>query len=628
MVLKTSAFFMEAPGHIEGEFGPSMPLHDPSTPWLAATYPDGSTRLVDLKTALLEAHLIDKFELGHTVITHSVYRLLLTIAYSALYEADELPDRAAEFSAWQRSALATNAGFPSAAIETYFDKYADRFYLVHPRLPFLQDPSLYRYVAEKSLDLATADEIRKAFTAAEKDSRQKGFTVSQTHPLVASYKTTAKCHQWGLAPEIFSPSLSVAERTSAMFGTLVYQRTSLGPIGRGERTFSNDGPLSGKDTHSTISPLRRVVHYLPKTGSLFRDLVIAMKHAESEQLAAPAEWEREVAPTGWLAGTGVDGGDRSVWLTAVKLDAPREAMNDSQMAILFAPLRDGDFTVLRKNRYRNSAFKAQAETSKKAQEARKKQEADWRVARAEAFKADPAASFAPLPSAHILPDHLPPAWNPYIARRVETANRPLVAQENLSEDTALSHADIMRVPLLGGRNAFQSPPWFSVFDSSVRDVIENADFRVEVRVLVNGGKLHQDVDFNDFELTLPSDGLVADEAVRDVIRGWMVVGDQTIRVVSDQIKSSASLKHLDVDALKNAAARLFWAQYTELFRAAVLGAGKPSKAVGYTKEIVALALDCFDSATEVVRFQNPLQRVQFRSKISPATRKAVNENGS
>lgn len=620
MVLKASPFLVEIPGHITNEFGASLPLADPIQPWLPVVYGDGSHQLIDLKTALLDAHRIDRFELGHTVVTHSLYRLLLTLAYGILQESGEMPERAADFNAWQSAALETNAGFDAAAVGAYFESYADRFFLVHPRLPFLQDPSLYRYATPGGLSRATAGEMRTAFNGAV----HKGSSVSDIHPLVASYVTTAKCHQWGLAPEIFTSSMFDAEKVLAMFGALMYQRNSLGSIGRGERTFTNDAGTPTADTHSTISPLRRVVHYLPATGSFFRDLVISMQNVSFETLEKHAEWERPVANTGWLEGIGLDAGDRSLWFGGA--DSPREAMDDSQMSILFVPTTDFDIRVIRRNRYRNKTAKANFAQSKEEQKTQAAAKKAWEADRKAAVDANPSYVATPLPEVAIGVDHLVPAWNPYIARRQNGINRPLSAHESLSEETSLSHADIMRVPLLGNASTFHQPLWFNVFDSSRRDVLDRGLFPVEIRVLVNGGKIDQDVDFNDFELRLPSTGLASDPVFRENIRTWMKVGDKVADSLAFRVKKAAEPRRLDSGKMSSEAKRLFWAQFSDIFRAAVFGhVGGPS-IDAYATEVRNLALACFDSATDVVRLQNPLVHARLRSFLSSDTRKVFDSN--
>lgn len=586
---------------------PMFPLHKAENSWLPAVYRTGEMRNVDLKTALLEAHLIQKIELGSTVPTHSVYRLLLTLIYSALAEAEEFPETKTAFTRWQ---LATLGGepLPADAVESYFDKFEDRFYLVHDVAPFAQDPSLRRML------VPGGDGTEKEFVKAAK-SATGASAVSALHPADPAYPTSGSAAPWGLTPLRFDPdAMSEAQQTLALFETLMSQRWNHGPILRGERRFFGDGEL-GKgagDAHLTTAPLRRVVHFLPSAGSLSADLAIAMKFCDEafmyppegrEGLAYIAEWERPVdETTGWLVGFGRNE-SRALWC---KAGAPRSAFNDSQAALLIIAEEGRVTALVRRLRWRNKAVKAEFAARRDAIEAFKERQK-------EAAKDEKRSPDDDLGESLLQPPFVEAAWNPYIAPNRKRYERPLNGGRNISADTAMSMSDLVELPLLGSSSAqYERPEWFDIFQNPSFRALFEAGLDVDVRVLVNVGKIDQDKEFADFSLSFPTRHAFDTDEAKGSAREWLRLGRG---LAFDLKKASGS----------STAEHIFWPAYTELFYQYVVSPSEVAAPSAARSEIRGVLFSVFESCMVAERSERPLDYAKKLGMLRQSFDKRMNE---
>ena len=564
-----------------------FPLHAAENPWLPVVYRTGEIRSVDLKTALVDAHLIGKIELGSTVATHSVYRLLLTLLYSALADAEEFPETRAKFAQWQLGVIGGEP-LPAGAINSYFAKFDDRFFLVHEAAPFAQDPSLRRML------VPGGDGSDKEFETASKKA-SGASAISALHPADPAYPTSGSAAPWGLTPLRFDPdSMSEAQQTLALFETLMVQRWNHGPILRGERRFFGDGAL-GKDegdAHLTTAPLRRVVHFLPDFGSLSADLVAAMEFCDEDTLyptegraglASIPEWERPLdEETGWLVGFGRNEG-RASWCTP---GVPRSAFNDSQAALLIVAAEGKVTALVRRLRWRNKAVKAEFTARRDAIEEFKE--------RQKAAKDEDRPTDDDLGESLLQPPFVEAVWNPYIAPSQKRYERPLNGGRNVSSDTAMSMSDLVELPLLGSSSSkFERPGWFDIFQNpSFRGLVESG-LEVDVRVLVNVGKIDQDKEFADFSLSFPTRHAFDTDDAKGRAREWLRLG-RNLAFELRKASGSATAEHI------------YWPAYTEMFYQRVVSRSEVAPPSDAKREILSMLLSVFESCMVSERSERPL----------------------
>ena len=109
-------------------------------PWILATDINGNPISLSLIDVFSRAHEIKALSGELPTQDSAMLRLLLAVLYAAFPYVDEegLPITASlkPVKLWQR--LWNRASFPMGVIETYLQKYSERFWLFHPERPFWQ----------------------------------------------------------------------------------------------------------------------------------------------------------------------------------------------------------------------------------------------------------------------------------------------------------------------------------------------------------------------------------------------------------------------------------------------------------------------------------------------------------
>lgn len=126
-------------------------------PWIPVIDNEGRGREVSIREALVSAQ--EYRDLGGELAStrFAIARILLAILYRALDE-DRLENHWGEDAkdVWQK--MWKSEALPHAPIESYLDKYRDRFNLTDPVKPFLQVPDLQTAKGEwRPIDLIMAD---------------------------------------------------------------------------------------------------------------------------------------------------------------------------------------------------------------------------------------------------------------------------------------------------------------------------------------------------------------------------------------------------------------------------------------------------------------------------------------
>lgn len=97
-------------------------------PWIPVLW-DGRVVEVGIREALLKAHELTRIETPSPLEEVALYRLLLAVLHRALMG----PRRQEDVLDWWRAGC-----FPEKPITDYLGRYRDRFFLFHPKAPFLQ----------------------------------------------------------------------------------------------------------------------------------------------------------------------------------------------------------------------------------------------------------------------------------------------------------------------------------------------------------------------------------------------------------------------------------------------------------------------------------------------------------
>lgn len=110
---------------------PALSLIDEKNGWVSCEYVDGTKADLDLRSVLKQAHHIRRISLENPASTAYLYSIVATIASRILDNPGIDYDSYAD--------LDLPAIIPAAAVDDYFEEFGDRFYLLHPLRPFLQD---------------------------------------------------------------------------------------------------------------------------------------------------------------------------------------------------------------------------------------------------------------------------------------------------------------------------------------------------------------------------------------------------------------------------------------------------------------------------------------------------------
>lgn len=539
---------------LEDEVQPSLSLIDSEAGWIHALYRDGSRANIDLKTAFLHAHAIDILTLPHPVATAVLYRIMTSISYALL--ADSMPNSARRWTRTQAGLIGDNEGFDPQLVEAYFDTFSDRFHLIHPVSPFLQDASLYHtFVPEQSLTL----EGRRARLA------EALHPVTQIHPQTPSTSMTiGQKSIWGLpAQDVDSPDHDEGQRVRTLFTALAYALYSHPPTRKQARSFLLSQHES--DVYPPAHAYRAATHFIPELGSVFRTLVVSMKHVHPDDLESDVpEWEWETNSKTGLPGSK---GTQKTWDRIVQsLTAPRSSINMTHVALLFVPEKDGG----RIAQVRRVAFNFKGTTTVDAQ-----------------------GKTVKMPS--------PATWNPFVAMKID--GKALKQTESISEKTAMGSSTLFRVALLPQQDFVSAPS--ALARAREDDVIEALGGEGKVRALVHAADASQEKNYAAFTLmTRLTSQHSLSPAELGRIDSWIHVGGKIAWALKKNLEDIARLdtsRPMDTTTMNIA----FWESYSALFNRAT--AGDIIEPIGnYGPELRKECGRIFSSATLPWRMSAPL----------------------
>lgn len=226
-------------------------------PWIPVRMLDGAHRTVGLRTLIVDAPAIADIEAYPPI----AYAVVMRIAAALVLRTQGAPLGEHGSAAWQQWGETRLAEGPDAtAIDTYFDRWADRFWLLHPTTPFLQDAAI----------------------ATECDKR------SSTNKLRFDVASGNNFLWWTKVPDGSAPVLGGAAAAMHLL--------SQWGFGSGGRCASRSGIADSKQ-----SPLRPRTQFIPRCANLWATLLACSAPAVGDAGLASRDccsWERApgVAP--------------------------------------------------------------------------------------------------------------------------------------------------------------------------------------------------------------------------------------------------------------------------------------------------------------------------------------------
>jgi len=562
---------------LQNEVRPAMPLHHPDKPWLSTEYVDGSTQLIDLTRLFKEAHLIKTVNLNESASTVALLRMLISIAYTA-YQDDSMSSEG-EWGRTRAELLKNNEGFPEAWVDKYFSTWEDRFYLIHPTLPFAQDASLYSLYNSAPVDVALPEKKRRA------TFNSKLSSISNLYPNAAS--TASEDGQkvaWGLPKEeVYEPSASYSEKVSILLTSLLHHRFSHSATNRGTRSYYNDAPNQKNDDYHATHAFRCAVHYVPEGMNLYQTLLIAMKFNPEENHAVDLpEWEQEINKVTNLPGK--KGYNVHYSELVASMDSPRSSVNMTHLSALLVPEYDPE-------------TQQQVEDGGQVQQLRRP---------LFNFKHYTGADGEKLP--------FPITWNPFIAIKLKDM-KALKQTESLSANTAMARAELFKVPLLNNIETLKRPE--ALVNLTQKSILRAIPYNSQnISVYVFAGDASKDKTYNNFvlqERTFPD----ADTETVAKLESWFTTGSKVYYYLKSNLQSL-----LGENLFNEATSTLYWTNFKNLFESALQENTVQSIQV-YQKDVIALVRDLYDNAAQQTILNAPLQYTKHLNYIIGSTYKEM-----
>lgn len=600
---------------LKGDITPALPIHHPDTPWIPAVYRDGTKKSVDLTTLLTDLHEIDDINLGHTSATVAMYRLVISLMYRLIDFTDigafenpaargeDFPLDGAEVDHdddWQDIKLylmSKNGGVNKHLIDAYFSQFEDRFYLLHPTAPFLQDPSLMDTLG----DMATAgddiDEQRNKFAAKCRSNPASFRSMSPlavNPPSAESSEGKNKIVPWGLPEQEFiSPEDSAGDRVRHAMVALLYNRYHLASSKIASRTFLLDAGNHITQSNAKISPYRGAVNFVVKFDSLYRTFLHAMDYhpiedrglsGQSKYQPETLEWERPIdEQTGYLLGVGRY---REFFDVAVPNDR-LSSFNLTQASLLITPeynLESGTMEPLG---------------------------GSFHMLKSTAFNLE-----KPYGPTQLM------GWNPFLSVKKDgaTENSLFVRGEpSLSPYTYLANRNVSEVALFGAPEK-QEPPRAVLRWKALED---REGMEAYMKVMVFLCEAHQDRSFNDVLLAIKDVSLVRNDGVgSENIEKWVEAGRSiagtlvsTIQGAHRNDMSTGDKGGLQLsNSAKSSVQNRFWVFYAALFDANV--SQKHVNPVRDKRDVImSVVEDIFNDFTLHLRITNPLQAASNHNRL-------------
>lgn len=560
---------------LKDEITKYLPLHNPEIGWIKAYYINGEQKEIDLTTVFKDAHLIKEIELDESVSTVSLLRVLISIAYDA-YQEDYSSPR--EWMKFKSDAIQKNSGFAPDWVDSYFEKWEDRFYLIHPNTPFLQDPSLYDSYRPGGVNPETSIETRR------KDLTKILKGISNLYPNAPSTANEeGQKIAWNLPrEEVYTEVLPLSVRTRILATSILHHRYNHSFTLRGARAFYDK--KMNNDTHHAVHAFRCAVYYVPYGYSLFQTILLAMKfNAEENHALDIPEWERSTDPkTGFLDKMGYN---INYYDTVLDLDAPRSSVNMTHLSLLFVPELDPVTGSVKANggmlkQMRRLLFNFKHLKTEKGDK----------------------LSF-------------PITWNPFIAVKAKDG-RVLKQTQGLSPLTSMGQTTLYEIPLLPEIADIQRPEALANLNSPTLQAGLSLSER-RVKVYVYAGDAGQDKTFANFSFVENDLSLLTqDFASREKVENWFAIGNDAFFLLRNRLKDFTNQE------TNEGVSTLFWTSYSQLFNANVNSTNISSvSSVG--DEIIDLTVSIFDTYASPYIQVNPLSYAGQKSLLRNSLKKKL-----
>lgn len=555
------------------EVKPALPLHQ-GEGWIYVSYKGSTdTEQVNLKTLIEDANKITDFWLKDAAATTALIRIIISITYHCYLSEVSKPD----WIRTQAKLIEENVGFNSQWVNSYFERYSDRFYLIHPRFPFMQDPSLFELHSHKNEKITI--------------SNTKG--ISNLYPLAPSTaKEDGAKTLWDLPEEeVYSSTLAQGLKKEILATSLLHHLYSHAAVNRGSRSFyqeddaGNVSVVNSSETANAAHAFRTAISFVPKGSTVFQTIILAMKQYDSIKNDIP-RWELDADPyTGFTGKVGYDVFYADV-VSSRNFESPRSSVNMTHLALLFIPEIDeegeqlpegGQIRQLRRIAFNFKNFK---DTNGKK------------------------LSF-------------PITWNPFVA--ITKDGKALKRTEGLSPNSYLEDPNISRVQFMVPSSKIVKMPGatLALKQSPLSRTLPSKERRLSV--LIHAGESAQEKTYSNFIIDTKIYENLSPNEIRTV-EDWFELAGKLNVILNWRIDAI-----LDVNSTKSESrpgiSMLYWQGMTEMFQEAVSGDVKSQ--IEYKKEIVKFLEDIFDSFAEPYALALPLKCANERNKLRNMAYKAI-----
>lgn len=580
---------------LEQEVIPALPLHKNGSEWINAIYVNGERKNIHLKQLFLESKYIKSFSLGSSPSTLALYRIAVSIAYKLILMDkgnDYFPKNINEFDDFKISLIANNEGFSEDNVNKYFEKYDDRFYLIHPTYPFMQDPSLYKFYAESGTKLE--DEDRR------KDIAKKVANISNVHPSAPSTNNeNGQKIAWGLPAEnIFKVDLENDEKINLLMTSLLHNTYSHSATNRGKKLYENSMNIKNNDDYHKTHYYRCAIGYIPQGDSLFQTLIIPMEFESAYDIERDLPiWEEEPNSLGFLKYYGYTFPVEKLTFfdsSNPNKNWPRSSVNSTHLSMLFFP----EFSTKTNRMADNGGIINQMR--------RILINLKWKDTNGK------------IP--------FPRSWNPFVAVKYDKdGNKKAFKQvQEISPKTSMKYSNLTKIPLFPndyfvGLNiekpfALEEYSYFQEHDMFSQ---ENS----YVNVLIFSGDASKDKTFADF--SIKENSLIVltknKEEEKFNLDSWFIVGSDlnyNLRInVKNAISKGGSAPISD--SVENQVSEMFWNFYSTLYNENVnierINPVGSEKNKNLLKDNI---MNIYENMTASSRYNNPLLYAKYRSILS------------
>lgn len=284
--------------------------------WIQVEYTNGEKDFLNLQDVFLKTTEIKRISLGLPFSTAILHKIFVIIAYRFFEEELEEYDSEKSWDAFREKTIIENKGFGEKQVREYFEEFNDRFYLIHPKMAFLQDSSLLCQENNKKFlgNLSNIDPTRITIKPAD------------VNKVI-----------WGLPKEnVVNNNMSESENVSKLVSLLFYQVFGYSAVAKSPRTFI-DEPNIEISNYPKIAPLRAAVHWIVHGDNFFETLMLSLLYYnlndfdDDEFKNDVPIWEKEVNSYGFLDKNGLyhNGNEHYV------LNGHRSFINNFQLGLVF-----------------------------------------------------------------------------------------------------------------------------------------------------------------------------------------------------------------------------------------------------------------------------------------------------